>query len=76
MLALACSAAVVAPSRAHAEQPAWTSTVQGAAPSAKKGKGSKAAPATTAKASPTDEKPSSSATQSIVALVNDDPITG
>jgi peptidyl-prolyl cis-trans isomerase SurA len=76
MLALVCCGSSVLSQRAHAEQPAWTSTVQGAAPSTKKSKGSKAAPTTTAKATPADEKQNSGNSQSIVALVNDDPITG
>jgi peptidyl-prolyl cis-trans isomerase SurA len=75
-LALACGATIAGSSRAHAEQSTWKPTVQGAAPSAKKGKAGKAPDTTTAKASPTDEKPSAGTTQSIVVLVNDEPITG
>ena len=71
-------AADVAP-RAYAEPAAWKPTVHEASPGAtKKGnaRAKSAAPTTTAKASPDDEKQAAGTSQSIVALVNDDPITG
>jgi peptidyl-prolyl cis-trans isomerase SurA len=76
----ATGAAVLAPhARVHAESATWKPTVHDANPGAtKKAKRhvKPASPATAAMATPGDEKHAASSSQSIVALVNDDPITG
>jgi peptidyl-prolyl cis-trans isomerase SurA len=71
-LALLLALPVVSPARAEPDQPGWKSTVH----TSKKGKAPAKSSTATARATPADEKPAGPATQSIVALVNDEPITG
>jgi peptidyl-prolyl cis-trans isomerase SurA len=57
-------------------QEGWTSTVQPHKKDKKEKKAAKKGATTTARAAPVEAKPAAPVTQSIVALVNDEPITG
>jgi len=81
LLALPLGAAVVSMTPARAQQPAWKPSIidsPSAKPTPKPKTPSKAKAPKTAKATDGDQKKkkSASTTQSIVALVNDEPITG